>query len=78
MLHGFMAKKDIQKKVLSCKNDVVITKIDLMVDGVKIKKGTKGRIMNQRITPQGYGRATVSFDKYPGSVEIATSRLKCG
>jgi predicted secreted hydrolase len=68
--------KKKMEKTLSCKNDRVVLKSKTKAQGVTISKGSKGKIVKQRLTPRGYPRTTVDFDK-KGTVEVATSKLKC-
>lgn len=70
-------KKGAQKsKILSCNDNAVVARSNVKVDGVTIKRGTKGEIVKQRKTPHGYPRATINF-KGKGTHEVASSKLKC-
>jgi len=65
-----------KSKILSCNNGKVVATSNIKSEGVKIKKGTQGKIVKQRRTAKGHVRATINFSG-KGTVEIPTSKLKC-
>jgi len=67
--------KNNKSGVLSCKN--VVARTNIKKPHGHIKKGTPGTIDLQRKTPNGYGRATVTFEGAPGQIEVETSKIRC-
>jgi len=67
--------KNKKSGVLSCKD--VVARTNIKKPHGNIKKGTTGTIDYQRKTPQGYGRATVTFKGSSAPVEVETSKIRC-
>jgi hypothetical protein len=67
--------KNKKSGVLSCKD--VVARTNIKKPHGNVKKGTPGTIDYQRKTPQGYGRATVTFKGSSAPIEVETSKIRC-